>query len=107
MIKVFDLKGQIYMAANAILQPSKFSVSSMAILQQTSNSLRWTFYEILDDIKEAPQHLELIRSIYDGLKVDNQVSDGTSPYPSEDYKNDGMSLEVRYAYGSLIVEFVS
>jgi len=88
------------MAANAILQPSKFSVSSMAILQQTSSSLRWTFSKILGYSKKAPKNLDLIKSTYDALKIDNQVSDGTNPYPSEDYKNNGMSLDVRYVYKS-------
>ena len=85
------------MAANAILQPSKFSVSSMAILQQTSSSLRWTFYKILENSKEAPRHIELIKSTYDALKVNNQVTDGIRPYPSEEHKNEGMSLDVRCA----------
>jgi hypothetical protein len=85
------------MAANGILQPSKFSVSSMAILQQTSSSLRQTFYQILDSSRETPRQLELIRSTYDALKVNNQVSDGTRPYPGEDNKNNGMALDIRYA----------
>ncbi|KIM76348.1 hypothetical protein PILCRDRAFT_826332 [Piloderma croceum F 1598] len=85
----------IYMAGNAILQPSKFSVSSMAILQQTSSSLRWTFYSIISGSKELPRQLELIKSTYDALKVDNQIGDGSGPYPQEDCKNDGMSIDVR------------
>lgn len=85
----------IYMAANAILQPSKFSVSSMAMLQQMSASLRWTFYEIISGSKEIPKQLELIKSTNDALKVNNQIGDGSRPYPQEDCKNDGMSIDVR------------
>jgi hypothetical protein len=98
MIQVSDMQDQTYMAANAILQPSKFSVSSMAILQQTSNSLRWTFSRIFDGGKDIPKHLNLIKSIYDTLKIENKISDGNKPYPSGDKKKDGMSLEFRYAH---------
>jgi hypothetical protein len=84
------------MAANATLQPSKFSASSMAILQQTSTSLRWTFYSIISGSKELPRQLELIKSTYDALEVNNQINDGSRPYPQEDCKNDGMSVDVRY-----------
>jgi hypothetical protein len=97
MIKGLHANGKIYMAANAILQPSKFSVSSMAILQQTSSSLRWTFDKILHGSKNISRHLELTKSIYNTLKVDNQIRDGSRPYPQEDRKNDGMSIDVRYA----------
>jgi ABC-type multidrug transport system fused ATPase/permease subunit len=97
MTKSLDANGKIYMAANAILQPSKFSVSSMAILQQTSRSLRWTFDKILHGSNDTSRHLELIKSIYNTLKVDNQIRDGSRPYPQEDCKNDGMLIDVRYA----------
>jgi hypothetical protein len=90
------------MAANAILQPSKFSVSSMAILQQTSNSLRWTFFRIFEGGKDIPKHLHLIKSIYDALKVENKISDGNKPYPSGEKEKDGMSLEFRYALRLLL-----
>jgi len=96
MTRGLDANGKIYMAANAILQPSKFSVSSMAILQQTSNSLRWTFYQIFHGSKTMPRNLELVKSIYNTLKVDNQICDGNRPYPQEDCKTDGMSIDVRY-----------
>jgi len=67
----------------------------MAILQQTSISLRWTFYRIFEGGKEVPKHLELIKTTYDALNVDNQISDGDKPYPGEDCKSDGMSLDIR------------
>ena len=93
------MQGQTYMAANAILQPSKFSVSSMAILQQTSNSLRRTFFRIFEGGKDIPKHLHLIKSTYDTLtlRVENKISDGDKPYPSGDKEKEGMSLEFRYA----------
>lgn len=94
------------MAANAILQPSKFSISSMAILQQTSSSLRWSFYQLLHTSKEAPKHLRTIKNTYDSLKIDNVVSDGTNPYPNEDLSSHGMSLDVRYATTFLPSTFI-
>jgi hypothetical protein len=68
----------------------------MAILQQTSRSLRWTFDKMLEGSKNIPRHLEIIKSIYNTLKVDNQIRDGSRPYPQENCKNDGMSIDIRY-----------
>jgi len=73
----------------------------MAILQQTSMSLRWTFVYILAFGREIPMHLSVIKSTYDALTPEVQTDIGVKPYPNEDCRNDGMSLVVRYALNFL------
>lgn len=88
---------QIFYAANAVLNPSKFSISSIAILQQTATSMRWTSDSVVRESNQLARYLNHIRNIYRSLEVDNRIDDGISPYPSIGEKlHKGMSLEARW-----------
>lgn len=71
-------------------------MASMAILQQTSTSLRWTLYSILYDGKQIPKEISKVKKIYDTLDIKNQVVDGDLAYPGMSSEECGMSLELRY-----------
>jgi len=93
---VFGDLPMVYCAVNAVLNPSKFSITSIAILQQSSSTLRWTLESVLQNTASFRRHLNEIRSLYDAAKVNNKVVDGERPYPNPIHKSDkGMSFDLR------------
>ncbi|EGO21436.1 hypothetical protein SERLADRAFT_417697 [Serpula lacrymans var. lacrymans S7.9] len=87
----------LYFAGLAIFTPSKLSMIHLAILEQTSISLRYTFSHIVFTGKLWPSDLNRMKSIYRILDLENQVKDGEFPYPcsQEDHRGKGMSLCIR------------
>jgi hypothetical protein len=87
---------QVYCAVNAVLNPSKFSITSIAILQQSSSTIRRTLENILIDTALFRRHLNEIQNLYDAAKINNKMSDGEHPYPNPIHKCDeGMSFDLR------------
>ncbi|KZP34388.1 P-loop containing nucleoside triphosphate hydrolase protein [Athelia psychrophila] len=92
---LLDTLPMIYYVACAILLPGGFSLSSIAILQQTSVNLQQTFNILLYYGKVFHDTINNIKKIYDSVEVNNQVQDGTLSYPSVETKGEGMGIEVR------------
>ncbi|KZP34394.1 P-loop containing nucleoside triphosphate hydrolase protein [Athelia psychrophila] len=92
---LLDTLPMIYYVANAIILPGGFSLSSVAILQQTSLNLQGTFNMLLYYGKVFHDTINDIKKIYDCVDVKNQVQDGTLPYPGVETKGEGMGIEVR------------
>ncbi|KAK0448163.1 P-loop containing nucleoside triphosphate hydrolase protein [Armillaria borealis] len=86
----------IYFSAAAILDPTRFSMSSIAVMQQTSQNLEWSIDSILHKIAYFHEQCQILRSIYEAGEVKNLVRDGSTRYPrSVEEKTKGMSFEIR------------
>jgi len=86
----------VYCAIAAILFPSKFSVASIAILQQSSSTLRSSLEVIFKSSERFRRNLNTLKEIYATSEIQNQVVDGQLSYPQADPSNDhGMKLEFR------------
>ncbi|KAJ7596694.1 P-loop containing nucleoside triphosphate hydrolase protein [Mycena floridula] len=85
-----------YCAFMAIVYPSRFSVSSVAILTQSSSTLRWSLECVLANSDSFRRQLMEVRNLYDVSNVVNKLADGKTPYPNPSCeKNLGMSFELR------------
>ncbi|KAF8194622.1 hypothetical protein BJ912DRAFT_828075, partial [Pholiota molesta] len=73
----------IYCALNAIINPSKFSVASLATLQRSSTTLRWSLETLFRTNEQFRRSLKSIRSLYDAQNVVNTLKDGNIPYPPQ------------------------
>lgn len=83
----------------AILHPARFTVTSIAILQQSASTLRWSLESVLDSTDSFQRQLTDIKNLYEVSDVVNKISDGTLPYPSSsDKKQTGMAFELRYEH---------
>ncbi|KAF8163821.1 P-loop containing nucleoside triphosphate hydrolase protein [Crassisporium funariophilum] len=90
----------VYCAAMAIINPTKFSVASIAILQQSSSHLRYSLETIFQSSEQFRQNMSSIRKVYAASSVTNTMSDGHLSYPSQNEKNEcktekGMSFELK------------
>lgn len=81
----------------AVLYPSKFTISSIAILQQSASTLRWSLESVLGNADRFRRELVDIRNLYESVNITNTVADGQLPFPDPlDEKNTGMTLELKH-----------
>ena len=93
------LTTQLYYAVKVLLDPSQFSIGTVAILQHTANSIRWSIHVILTDSASFLQIFATIKGLYALEEVENVIKDGTEPYPSPDTPKPcrGVGFEFQYA----------
>ncbi|KAH7889214.1 P-loop containing nucleoside triphosphate hydrolase protein [Phlebopus sp. FC_14] len=83
-----------YFAFLALVAPSKLSLVQLAILQQTSISLRHTFSFIELGAKLFPGELARVADLYRMINLENKMKDGETVFPRPGYKQSpGMSIE--------------
>ena len=92
---------KVYCAFSALAYPTKLSLASIAILQQSSGALRSSLRMILRTSEHFRKSVSNVRKMYEAFLTMNSMSDGTLTYPPVKEKgdsnlNDGMSFEVRY-----------
>jgi ABC-type multidrug transport system fused ATPase/permease subunit len=87
-----------------MMRPAKFSMTSIAILQEYSSTLNWTLQMLFYDIKGVGKNVTNIRTLYEVAEIENKIIDGHEMYPrpSVDAAK-GMEIELRY--GPLISLF--
>jgi hypothetical protein len=86
---------QIFYAFQVYLSPQSFSLTSVALIQQASSSLTWTFYSIFREEKSFRQRLEEMRTISELGKIQNTLEDGELHYP-EDVLKPSPGMEVKF-----------
>ncbi len=93
---VADRSLQIYCALVYILYPERFSLSSIAILQQSSQHLDWTIGYVVENINQFQRRYQKLKNVYDSANIANTLVDGDIAYPntSSDDKPKGMSFEL-------------
>ncbi|KAJ7181840.1 P-loop containing nucleoside triphosphate hydrolase protein [Mycena filopes] len=87
----------LYWSINAMMYPSQFSISSIAILQQYASSLNYSLQTLFWDLSRLTKCVRDIRTIYGAADINNRVVDGNAPYPpdSEIFEGSrGMALEL-------------
>ncbi|KAK0231596.1 P-loop containing nucleoside triphosphate hydrolase protein [Armillaria fumosa] len=85
----------MYYSVAAIMTPSKFSISSIAILHQSSGSLEWSMRSILRKVTKFRKQCEQLRILYEADKIHNKLVDGCLSYSQSPEKSQGMSFELR------------
>lgn len=90
------LRLQLYWATSAILNPTGFTVTSFAILQQHAQALNFTFQMLFFDFSRAAECFSHIKELYDVADVENKLVDGDEPYPNSVRSTDqGMDFELK------------
>ncbi|KAK0455673.1 P-loop containing nucleoside triphosphate hydrolase protein [Desarmillaria tabescens] len=85
----------IYSTFCAILDP-QFSMSSIAIMQQTSESFERSMDYLILNVRYFSDECQTLKELYEAGKIKNQLKEGTVNYPrSEEEKAKGMSFEIR------------
>ncbi|KAK0481163.1 P-loop containing nucleoside triphosphate hydrolase protein [Armillaria luteobubalina] len=77
------------------MTPSKFSISSITILHQSSRSLEWSMRDILWKVTKFQNQCEQLRMLYDADKIHNNLVDGCLSYSESLEKSQGMSFELQ------------
>ncbi|KAF8513619.1 P-loop containing nucleoside triphosphate hydrolase protein [Gautieria morchelliformis] len=85
----------IFYAFQVYLSPQSFSLTSIALIQQASSSLTWTFYRILREEKSFRQRLEEMKTVSELGKIQNTIKDGELHYPKDVLKH-SPGMEIRF-----------
>ncbi|TFK24505.1 P-loop containing nucleoside triphosphate hydrolase protein [Coprinopsis marcescibilis] len=101
----------MYCGLSAVFNPSRFTISSIAIFQQSSQTLRWTLIEIFTHSDQFRRDVAAIKTLYQASEIKNSVVGGKLAYPVVSEKGvspPGMGFELRninFAYpGSKSIE---
>jgi hypothetical protein len=86
----------MYCAINAVVNPSKFSVAAVAVLQHSSMNLRNSIQIILHETKSFQRHISKLKILYSISDVKIKLQEGDVSYPGPNSKDTGMSFELRY-----------
>ncbi|RXW11547.1 hypothetical protein EST38_g14308 [Candolleomyces aberdarensis] len=85
----------IYSAVYALLNPSRFSLSGIAIMRSSAQSLHWIFYSIIREDLGMKKKVRNLQNLYSTNEIKNTMEDGTTNYPDEKSNPDGMAFELR------------
>ncbi|SJL17823.1 uncharacterized protein ARMOST_21386 [Armillaria ostoyae] len=87
----------IYCAMVYILYPERLSLSSIAILQQSSQHLDWAIQYVVMNMNTFRKQYQELKNVYDSSNIANTLADGEIAYPnpSSEEKPKGMSFELR------------
>ncbi|KAJ7879382.1 P-loop containing nucleoside triphosphate hydrolase protein [Mycena leptocephala] len=86
----------LYWALNAMLWPAKFSMTSIAILQQYSASLNYSLQMLFWDFSQVGKCFTDIKILYETANIKNQIVDGDVAYPRPGVNvSKGMEIELR------------
>ncbi|KAJ7677503.1 P-loop containing nucleoside triphosphate hydrolase protein [Mycena rosella] len=86
----------LYYAANAVFNPSKFTLTSIAMLQHSESLLQRTFYSGVYELAELRRGMNFMKRIYAIGNIQNVIKDGGLRYPStEQSERAGMSIDLR------------
>ncbi|KAJ7486852.1 P-loop containing nucleoside triphosphate hydrolase protein [Mycena latifolia] len=91
----------LYWALSAMLHPTKFSVSSIALLQQYAESLNHALQMLFWDVTKVGKSVADVKMLYEAANVRNLVIDGEEAYPRDASDSKGMDIEladVSFAY---------
>ncbi|KAJ7110432.1 P-loop containing nucleoside triphosphate hydrolase protein [Mycena epipterygia] len=79
-----------------MLRPPKFSMTSIAILQQYSTTLDHSLHMLFWSVTEIGKYVTDIKILYQTAEIKNMIVDGDTPYPRESLDNTkGMDIELR------------
>ncbi|KAJ7490994.1 P-loop containing nucleoside triphosphate hydrolase protein [Mycena latifolia] len=86
----------LYYAGNAIMNPTGFSLVTIATLHQSESMLSWTFQEIFRGARDVARYTNSVKAIYDLENVVHETKGGELPYPPIDHPHEqGMPFELK------------
>ncbi|KAJ7134763.1 P-loop containing nucleoside triphosphate hydrolase protein [Mycena epipterygia] len=86
----------LYYAANAVFNPAKFTLTSIAMLQHSEWILQRAFRNGVYEIADLRRGMNFMKRIYALTNVTNVIKDGGLKYPSTDHsETTGMSIDLR------------
>ncbi|KAG5641691.1 hypothetical protein DXG03_004423 [Asterophora parasitica] len=92
----------IYCAVNVIANPSTFSVASIAVLQASSATLRYSLQVISQQGRSFQRHVSKLKNLYAVAERESKLKDGELPYPAAKSESvDGMAFtlqDVTFSY---------
>ncbi|KAJ7442645.1 P-loop containing nucleoside triphosphate hydrolase protein [Mycena latifolia] len=96
MIELVGDLTMLYYAANAVFNPAKFTLTSIAMLQHSESILRRSFYNGVYEIAELRRGMNFMKRIYELSNITNVIKDGGLRYPPTDQSEKaGMSINLR------------
>jgi hypothetical protein len=79
-----------------MLRPSKFSMTSIAILQQYSSTLNYSLQMLFWDVSQVGKCVTDIKILYETANIKNKIVDGDEVYPLPSTSAPkGMDIELR------------
>jgi len=84
-----------------MLSPATFSMTSIAIMQEYSTSLKFALQMLFWDMRQAGKCVTDIKVLYETANIQNQIVDGTVEYPQPADEADtskGMDIELRCVF---------
>ncbi|KAF8645644.1 hypothetical protein AX16_007675 [Volvariella volvacea WC 439] len=84
----------LYYAANAILDPMKLSLTSIAMLEQTSQTMRWALEGLTYELEGTRGHLNELKSVYEAESKVVEMKGGNLPHPAP--ASQAVAEKVRY-----------
>ncbi|KAF8967246.1 P-loop containing nucleoside triphosphate hydrolase protein [Flammula alnicola] len=95
-LQFLEFMPTIFCALNAIVHPDKFSVASIAILQQSSTTLRYSLRSALHTTQLFRSSVAAVKTVYASAEVINSMNVGEVPYPRNDKEKalQGMSFHL-------------
>ncbi|KAJ7367043.1 P-loop containing nucleoside triphosphate hydrolase protein [Mycena albidolilacea] len=86
----------LYYAGNAVFNPEKFTLTSIAMLQHSESILQRTFSDGVRQIGELRRSMGFMQRIYGVTNIVNVIKDGSLEYPGMDQSQTaGMSIDLR------------
>ncbi|KAF7314494.1 ABC transporter ATP-binding protein [Mycena kentingensis (nom. inval.)] len=98
---IFEVLAELPMffyAVNAILNPTKFTLSKIAMLQHSEAVLRRSFHRGVNQMNDFQRGMGFVKRLYKVCSPANSIKDGVLPYPSptmEEAERKGMSIDFR------------
>ncbi|KAH8111915.1 P-loop containing nucleoside triphosphate hydrolase protein [Phellopilus nigrolimitatus] len=84
----------LFFALRVIWNPQDMSITSLMIIQQTTQTVQATSSMLLHNLKKVSSHLRTIRNLYGLSETQNKMQDGDTPYPLKEEGN-GAEIEFR------------
>ncbi|KAJ7700767.1 P-loop containing nucleoside triphosphate hydrolase protein [Mycena rosella] len=95
-IKVASDLPMLYYAGNAVMNPTGFSLATIATLHQSESMLSWTFIQLFYDARRLVREAGSVKAIYDLEDVVHKTKGGDLPYPPVGRPHeDGMPFELQ------------
>ncbi|KAJ7500370.1 P-loop containing nucleoside triphosphate hydrolase protein [Mycena galericulata] len=86
----------LYYAANSIMNPTAFSLSTIATLHQSESLLSWMFGWVMYTGTSVMRNINSIKAVYDLENVVHEMKSGELPYPPIDCPHKkGMPFELK------------
>lgn len=86
---------QIIFAIKTLFDIENMNVTSLSVLQQTAQTISWTFATLNWEFQGMSRNLTTVKNIYTAESTFCNFADGKLEYPPVDVKHAGAEIEFR------------